>query len=263
MITWLASYPKSGNTWVRLMFNALFSGGHIDINKPYWGKSDNDPYVYNSLSPKNYSDLNEKEVLMLRSAALLHLCEMAGQTPLLVKTHHCYGAIEGIPLFPKPISTNAFYIARDPREVAPSMAVHYNKDLDWVIDKMADKEAIIADKPQTFSFLSSWSEHTRTWCSQKDFPSYVVLYHQLKKDPEGMLVKMLGLLGLKARDEQIKAAIDATNLAKLRSQEKKVGFNENPGKELFFGGKRPRLTYAQCLRIENDHGEMMEKIGVK
>ena len=34
MIIWLASYPKSGNTWVKIFLNSiLFSKDQIDINK--------------------------------------------------------------------------------------------------------------------------------------------------------------------------------------------------------------------------------------
>ena len=36
MIIWLASYPKSGNTWVRLFLdNLLFTNNQFDINNNF------------------------------------------------------------------------------------------------------------------------------------------------------------------------------------------------------------------------------------
>ena len=258
MITWLSSYPKSGNTWVRILLNAYFNGGHVNINNMPWGAGDNRRYPYISVSPVDYESLTRDDIICLRPAAMMNLAASIAQKPMLVKTHHAYGSINDIHLFPRHISRRAFYILRDPREVAPSLASHLKQDLDKTIQNMADDHFSIGENEQQFHVVSSWSQNVRSWLQHKDFPVHVIKYENLKKDPGSVLSNILDRVGLEIIDHNIiDKVIENTQLDKLKTQEKRKGFEEAPDGTVFFGGERPQLTESQKLRIENDHSEVM------
>lgn len=256
MITWLSSFPKSGNTWVRLLLNAYLCGGYVNINSFPWGRDDNHKQSYVIVSPKEFSELTEHEIILLRPAALM---TMMGQNPMLIKSHHYYGSVNGVHLFPKTLTKHAFYMARDPREIAPSLAAHMDCDIDEAIRRMTDPDFSVMNSKQDFHLVGNWSDHVKSWL-HKDFPVYATRYSDLKKDPEGTLTSMVKLLGLKLDKKKIQRSVENTQIEKLQSQEKRHGFRENKGKNLFFGGKRQKLTESQKLQIENDHSEMMELV---
>lgn len=263
MITWLASYPKSGNTWVRILLNGYFNGGWIDINRLPWGAGDNRRYPYISVSPVNYESLTRDDIICLRPAALMNLAASIAQKPMLVKTHHAYGSINDIHLFPKHISKRAFYMLRDPREVAPSLASHLKLDLDQVIEAMKDEQYTIGENEQQFHLISSWSNHVKSWLQHKDFPVHVIKYANLKKDPGSVLANILDRIGFEKIDHNlIDKVVENTQLEKLKAQEKAAGFEESPEGNDFFGGKREILTGSQKLQIENDHAEVMELVAL-
>jgi len=259
MITWLSSYPKSGNTWVRILLNCYFNGGWIDINRLPWGAGDNRKTAYQMVSPIEYSKLTRADIIHLRPAALMNMAAMISQKPMLIKTHHAYGSVDDIPLFPKHITKRAFYVVRDPREVAPSFAAHMRFDLDQAIKAMNTEDYTIAETDQAFHIISSWSQNVRSWLQHKDFPVHVIKYSNLKKDPGSVLANILDRIGFEKIDHNlIDKVIENTQIEKLKDQEKAAGFEESPEGTVFFGGERPKLTDSQKLQIENDHAEVME-----
>lgn len=258
MITWLASYPKSGNTWVRILLNAYFGGGHIDINRMPWGAGDNRKYPYVACSPLPYDELTREDIIHLRPAALMHLCASVAQKPMLVKTHHAFGSVDDIPLFPKRVSKRAFYVVRDPREVAPSLANHLGFTIDETIEAMRTDSYTIGDNEQQFHIISSWSKNVQSWINQKDFPVHVVAYSRLKTDPGQVLSNILDRIGFEKIDNNlIDRVIENTSLEKLMAQEDQFGFEEGTNGK-FFGGVRVQLTEKQRKEIENDHQEVMD-----
>lgn len=264
MITWLASYPKSGNTWVRLLINAYFNDGHLDINRLPWGTGDNRPYYYQAVSPKPIQQLTREEIVLLRPAALLNLIEGVAQKPLLVKTHHVVGSINDIPLIPPIMTKRAFYIVRDPRAVCASYARHMNISIDESIGQMHDPEWTIGETAQFFHTLSTWSSHVSSWINCEAFPVHLVKYENLIDDPCRVLRGMLERIGFEdIDDDRIQRAVDACTLRNLQMQEAEHGFEESPRDLHFFGGKpwQQVLTEEQVHRIESDHKSIMEQLG--
>jgi hypothetical protein len=266
VINWLASYPKSGNTWVRFLLAAYFEDGHLDINCVPWGAGDNRKYVYQTVSPLPLDKLTNDDVINLRPAALMHLISSVAQKPLMVKTHHFYGQINDIHLFPNVLSKRAFYIVRDPRAVVCSFANHMKFTIDHTIDKMNQETFIIKEDDSLFHALSTWSLHVEGWLNDKSFPVHLVRYEKLLETPNEVLSNILEKIGFKdISPERIDRAVKATQFSELAKQEEQKGFEEAPEGITFFRKAREDwqsiLTEAQINRIESDHGKMMEKLG--
>lgn len=122
-IVWLASYPKSGNTWVRL-FLANYRAHGLKINPnslpTEFTISDTRDRDYHAVSPYPVEKMSHLEILMLRGAALLHAMASVHERPMFCKTHAANAVLNGYRLFPPPVTAASVYIVRDPRDVAVS-----------------------------------------------------------------------------------------------------------------------------------------------
>lgn len=266
MITWLASYPKSGNTWIRMFLSAYRNNGQLELNRVEgfcW--EDNMEYFHGVVSPIDIRDLTQDQILLIHGAALLHmLCSNYGKD-MLVKTHHSNAIVTGISLIPVQLTKKAIYVVRDPRDMVVSFAAHMTQDIDTVIESMTNDRYLITKKP-LYHFLGRWDVHVKTWAKEKEFPVIIVRYEDMVEHPEATFKALLDFLDTPFEEERFEKALAATQFDKLQEVEKKEGFREQKGKELFFrsgkvGGWRDVLTGEQVKKIELDHGEVMRDMG--
>lgn len=268
-ITWLASYPKSGNTWVR-MFLSAYVNGYCDINRSLINVSDINRAHYQNCSAVDISTLNRDEIHALRPAMLLNLRTLAAVKPLLVKTHCAVANVGGIAVIPKAVSECAIYIVRDPRDVAISLAEHLDEPINSTIGLMSiDTWTLVGTKqmegiPQV---VMSWSSNVSSWINQTDFEVLVVRYEDMIARPLDVFTKILKRAGMDVEEARVEHAHKASSFEILQRQELKSGFREvmRP-KHRFFkrgtaGGWRKTLTDEQVRRIEYDHGQVMTQLG--
>lgn len=257
MITWLASYPKSGNTWVRLLLNAYLNESS-DINNIECAMSDTMKYYYRAASPK--ADITPEYSLILRPCALAHIVEHYG--PCILKTHNCNSSHNGLSLLPPALTAKAIYVMRDPRDVAISLAGHFGTTIDQAIDAMADPERAI-EKDVSAHILGTWSHHVTSYTAAR-FPVLGVKYESLTENTERQLGRILEFIGIDPDPDRIEYAVNITQFDKIKEQEKKQGFKErsNHQKAFFNNGRstwRETLTGEQVQRIESDHKEAMKR----
>jgi len=264
-ISWLASYPKSGNTWVRFFLTA-YRFGHLNINNniPYI-RGDLDAYTYQILSPRRLKDIPYTGHLLLRHAVLLHKIYAKKYDPIILKTHHSRVSIHGIDLFPPQYMSKSVYIVRDPRDVVCSYNKHMgNKDIDLSINNMSAEDAVFQDKStDLFMFTYSWRQHVISW--NKD-DTLVIRYEDIKTHPDQMFKLILKQYNLDVDDDRVTEAISLSDIERLKRQEAKDGFIEKKYQEKFFGGGegwRNELTEEQVRRIEEENGDVMEQFDYK
>ena len=160
-IVWLASYPKSGNTWVRaIVCSALF--GSLDIRK--LGKMiPNFSVIAAQLKQEKFD--TPGQIRHLWGQAQKHLCESSGSNRILLKTHNAAGVYD-IGEFPsRQFTQKAVYVVRDPRDVAISYSHHFGHDLQTSINSLLN-ESNFNFNPKDLSrgeFLSSWGNHVKSW----------------------------------------------------------------------------------------------------
>lgn len=270
---WLASYPKSGNTWLRLFIESLSKGGKsVDINSLGTDlRAGALRLDFDRTLDIESSDLTDDEVADARPRQY-ELEAIEATTPLLRKVHDAWKPTPaGKPLFPPTVTLGAVYVVRDPRDVAVSYTHHMGRSTDQAIEDMANsmntlarsRERLLIHLPQR---LNSWSEHVESWLSAP-IKLQLIKYEDMLAKPVDTFSEVAHFLGFDTSPDKIAQAVEAVRFDKLQSAEDENGFMDRlPGQERFFrkgvaGGWRDSLSIAQMKRIESEHGSMMKKLG--
>jgi len=182
--------------------------------------------------------------------------------PTIVKTHVANIELGTVRMIPPPLTNKAVYLVRDPRDVCVSFAKHLNKTIDETILYMDNRDFMIfREGSKVASPLTTWSTHVESW--ERDFVT-VIKYEDLKNNPEENFAKILDTFGIKIDKQKLKKSIRLCEIERLKKQEEKQKFIEIGKQDKFFGqgtGWVNTLTEKQIKRIEEDHGEIMQKYG--
>lgn len=269
-LIWLASYPKSGNTWLRCLLEAYRHNGQLDINDMRSVTGDSGRTMTQLVSPIPAAELPDAAIWLLRPAALFQMMPMM-KVPRLLKTHFANMQPVGCaPFIPVPFTEKAIYILRDPRSLVRSIANHFGYSHDQTVEFMNDARfSIGTDKskdPHTTVYVGGWSAHVKSWMDEKQFPVCLLTYEELLENTEETFKGILGFLGWEYDEARLKRAVKAASLGSLRKAEDKHGFQEkSPKTDRFFnnGGTRWQddLGPKHIRQIETDHGPMMKKWG--
>jgi hypothetical protein len=285
---WLASYPKSGNTWLRMQIANLAAKDDqpVGINDAS-GSSGiaSSRGSFDRLLLIDSGLLTYDEADCLRPRVYEELARGADdderdprETPpavCFIKVHDTYMLTPlGEPLLAGARGADgAIVIVRDPRDVAPSLASHRNTSIDEAIAFMNDRDAKFSanttrQDSQLRQKLPGWSGHVASWLDQTDIPVHLVRYEDLQIDTAAVLRRALQFAGQAATDDEIRRAVQFADFARLRQQEEEKGFREAPpqaGARFFrrgeAGGWRDELTPDQAARIVAAHGVVMRRLG--
>jgi len=268
-LVWIASYPKSGSTWLRAFLANYFirSDGPVSINemqKISFG--DSSAPAYAELSGRNPLMLSPAEVAAVRER---HLERVAAQGAVnFVKTHCGNGRVAGRWLIPARLTKAAIYLVRDPRDLALSYADHFGLDAAAAAAQMASPENWIPSNPRTvMQFLGSWSDHVMRWTRARDFRVLTLRYEDLLADPAKRFEQVLRLVGAPIDQAVLEQATRYSSFETLAAQEEAEGFREKGAdQERFFrmgssGQWRESLPEAVAARIAADHGAVMKRHG--
>jgi hypothetical protein len=273
-IIWLASYPKSGNTWVRVLLHNLLREMNepdceaLDINRLRETIAWEVPAApYARLLGKPVSDASDREIAEVRPRVQAKLAAGRPQ-PFLVKTHLCLGNDWETPTINLDATLAAVYIVRNPLDVAISYAHHSAISIDAMIAGMATsglKTPGVGNN--VYEILGSWSEHVASWVGLSKRPVHILRYEDLLANPMRPLGTLARFLGLEPDDDQLRAAIAKSSFAEMCRQEAENGFRERPPTaKVFFregcaGQWRDVLTPAQITEIIRGHEPIMQRFG--
>jgi aryl sulfotransferase len=271
-IWWLASYPKSGNTWLRTVLTILVSGKPLDINDMgSLGVMGGLRFAFDDALGINTADLSFEEEANLRPR-VYEIWAAEAERPLYCKVHDaCHLTSSGEPLFPVTATRGAVYVVRDPRAVAVSYANHGMRPIEEIIARMDTPTAMMAESPRRLARqlrqrLLRWSDHVESWLNSP-FPVHLLRYEDMKTDPHAAFAGVARFLDLPCTSEAIAAAVDATTFSRLQARERDVGFSEKPWNSAAFfregtiDGWRRSLTPEQATRITASHGAVMRRLG--
>lgn len=269
-MVWLASYPKSGNTWVRAILTALSAkpDNRFDINAMIGRGGPISPNEFEDIMGLCWSELTDGERLELLPS---FTAELARETRGFEyhKTHMNFQlSPSGKPVFHDREGTVAVYIVRDPRQVSISQAHFFGTDIDDSINMMNDPERRVGlGDPEMIESVGRWTDHVTGWLCQKHIPIHVMRYEAMKADPFKAVTEMLEFVGVSTTAQMIEAAIIATRFDQLQDLEHQEGFNQrSTATDRFFRNGtsdewRHVLTKGQRLRIERDQGAGMHLLG--
>ncbi|USG61435.1 sulfotransferase domain-containing protein [Sneathiella marina] len=269
-IIWLASYPKSGNTWVRTFLHNLLTNAErpADLNElSKFTIGDGNKGWYETVSRKPFDSLSPEEV-----AALIPKVQEAyarsRPDSVFVKTHNFLGKILDVPLITPGFTAGAVYIVRNPLDVVISLSDHYGLPLDDGIGMLNDPDAYSAETDRKVQdYLGSWSDHVKSWETMEKSMCHTMRYEDMLFKPEKTFGGLAKFLGLNPPKQRLRRAIKFSSFGALQKQEKEKGFNERSDKtEKFFrvgkaGQWKTALNPEQIDRITTAHSHMMEKYG--
>jgi len=272
-VIWLASYPKSGNTWFRILLGNLKSGRDepVDIKSRIGsGGAMISRFRFDDITMIESGLLTGDEVDSLRPAVCESLAAEAAPNSWM-KAHDAWRRTRtGEPLFGRNSGRAAIYVVRDPRDVAVSLAHIKNLTMDSAVEFMNSTKAMLSSPvgrqlawlPEQ---LGNWSSHVTSWLDQRDVPVHVVPYEALKRDTVRVLENALRFAGEPIIREAVERAVRYSEFGELRRQENTVCFRD-PGSATFFrrgdvGSWRDELTPAQAARIVDAHGAVMQRLG--
>ena len=269
-IVWLASYPKSGTTWLRaFLHNFLLPADQPhDINRlTDFSASECDAALYRHYDPRPPSHYSAAEVQALRPQVHRDLTQASPEL-VFVKTHNAVVLVEGKPLLTPQVTAGSIYLVRNPRAVALSYSHHLGRPIDEVIAFMAhDGAATGNDDRQVFERLGSWSTHVQSWTPGPSPRLHVMRYEDMLADPLANFARLIRFLGREPPPDRLDQAIRFSAFEVLQEQEARSGFVERPAKTTAFfrAGRaeawREALTPRQIARIEADHGLQMRRFG--
>lgn len=269
-ILWLASYPKSGNTWLR----AFIANAIADEREPLpldrlaeFVDDEALPEHFAAVAGRSHRELEVGEIAATRPRVHTLLAQRSPRT-LMVKSHNMAGTFDGYPLHEPSVTVGAIYVLRNPLDVVPSMADHFGLSLDEAIDFLGAEGAATENNDQFVTqMLGSWSEHVATWTAQDPQAVLVLRYEDMLSQPLKAFAKVMKKLGLGKDKALLKRAVKASSFRELAGQERRSGFVERSDKaERFFragkaGGWRAVLSDEQVDRVVADHGELMQRYG--
>lgn len=269
-VVWLASYPKSGNTWTRVFLaNYLFGRTEpMPINQVHrLGMGDSIEKAYRMVARGPLDPADFRQTLALRSRVLGAIVGNGAEINF-VKTHNGRTRAFGVELVPAELTRSAIYILRNPLDMVLSYARHYALTPAAAAAAIGREDnAIAASSGTVTQFLGSWSAHVRSWARCRDFPVLVLRYEDIEAGPEAAFARILKHIGASADPERIARAAAFSSFGELRRQEDSGGFIErSPSSERFFhsgrsGGWRDTLAADIVAKIRADHAAVMREYG--
>lgn len=271
-IIWLASYPKSGNTWMRIFIANYLSDllQPININsltdmlasERIWF----DEWVGIESSALDKATVNRLRPDVYRCMAL----EM--QETLYIKVHDAWMCTDqGVGLFPSDVTAGVIYILRNPLDMAASCAQHWRLSIEQAVDILCDpcfalsrSEGVMSN--QLYQLLGTWSDHVKSWLDESGLSVHLVRYEDLKRDPEGFFGEVVRFCGLPWDAERVSRAVAFSDFSELQGQEQSNDFRERITDAPFFrrgqvGSWREELPSHLVQRLIDVHGETMRRFG--
>ena len=269
-IIWIASYPKSGNTWTRALLHNLIgimygeSDGPQSINKmtkfTSWEIS---AKLYEKLLGKPAKEADRAEIAAVRPKVQAQIADRDDGLAL-IKTHNALLVDRGVPTINFSVTSEAIYIVRNPLDVVISYSHHIGRTIDETINAMAkfDAETPVTERT-VHEVYGSWSQHVESWTGRPHRAIYVMRYEDMLENPSATFGALARHLLLAPSAAQLDRAIELSSFDQLKEQEQKEGFREkSPKAERFFregrsGQRQEQLSKRQIDTIVATHQNQM------
>ncbi|MEK6249407.1 MAG: sulfotransferase domain-containing protein [Planctomycetales bacterium] len=274
-IVWLASYPKSGNTWFRIFLKNLMARHEDPAKLQGIGCSiASARSVFDDLAGIDSSEMSHDEIDWYRAQVYEQIASEARSFPIFMKTHDAYTYLaSGEPMLSRKATAGGIYFVRNPLDVAVSFAYHSgHNNFDRTITEMGSRECghFCHGNKRLFmqlrQLMFGWSGHVESW-TQSDAKVHVMRYEDMKANPQETFSGAIQFTGLDYNEEDVTIALEKSKFENLQQMEQEDGFREKAVQcTAFFrkgsvGSWREKLNEQQVERIITDHGKLMKQFG--
>lgn len=273
-IVWLASYPKSGNTWFRIFLSNYLKNesSPISLDKIGLDSIASNSIDFEDIIGINPFELTADEVDLYRPEVYRVISENAKKEKKFCykKTHDAYSVnANNDPIFESNISKCVIYFIRNPLDVCVSYANHNGSNIEQILKFILNENAQVFSKRsgQLRQQLLSWKSHIKSWHSQSVIPIHTVRYEDMLENSLSTFGNIITFMGLEYDELRIKKAIVNSDFKLLQQMEFEDGFNEKPQNcNSFFrkgqiGNYRENLSEIQIQRIVEYNYETMNEFG--
>lgn len=259
-IVFIPSYPRSGNTFARILLAAYHGLEDLDRLEEAL-PADTSAFLWHAVPEQAVSARDN------RAYRAEVLAEYRRRAPTLLpfrglKTHTANLPAFGAPAFDFRPDDRIIHLVRDPRDVVLSNADFNDHDLERSIDIMINSgTCVAAGTLASVEVRGSWRENVESWLKPEICPTLLIRYEDLVADPENWLRKMIAFIGLPLDQDRLARAVERSQFSRLQRREQEQGFAEAPAKttsgRFFREGKsgqwRDILTRV-CRPVQSHHG---------
>ena len=235
----LASYPKSGNTWLRSIignfynFDKDFSLNDLKLIpllsiKKHFSEFENKVYTNNNELHFDWISQNIIKCQKILNNKVNHLN--------IFKTN----SARHKNFTNETVNAGFIYIVRDPRDIIVSLKNFSGKEIDKTIDEFLFSKSLMITTNGAQELLSTWELNVQSWLNYNSVPRLIIKYEDLKLNPKEIILNItkflnkIHRLNINLSDQDIDKIIENTNFTNLRNLEDKNGFDEATKHSKFF-----------------------------
>ncbi len=274
MIIWIASYPKSGNTWLRAMISTYYYSQDGTFDQSLLRQIDQFPtnkYFKDYKFDKNIPGDTCK--FWIKAQEKVNLDKRIK----FFKTHNAFGKLNNNDFTDKQNSIGCIYVVRDPRNVITSLKNHYQLNDSQAFSWMTNEKNFIYNIQKfedlgysDFQFISSWSTNYRSWNIQKKIPIKLIKYEDLLNATYEVFLDIIKFISKVTNNtqsinkEKVRKTLRATTFEALKKNEIEHGFSEavidreDKNKKVPFFNLGPKNKWEKILN--KDYREKIENI---
>ncbi|MBT5434027.1 MAG: sulfotransferase domain-containing protein [Alphaproteobacteria bacterium] len=269
-IIWIASYPKSGNTWLRIFLFNLFADSPEPMTLSevsHMSTSDTVLRWYREVDERDPASWTMHDVADLRLVMQRHMTTQSLDA-VFMKTHAALVPMAGRQPFDMEASAGAVYIVRNPLDVAVSYMRHAGVPADQIVDIMSTPNHMLPRTDDLAEFVQGgWSQNVMSWTREPNPAIHVVRYEDLAAKGMETFGAICSFLKLEMDEERVARALDHASITTLRRLEDEQGFNERSvHQERFFGeggvdAWKRDLPEENARQLVQRHRAQMERFG--
>jgi len=271
-IVWIASYPKSGNTWIRSIITSILYTRDGKFNFNLIKKIDQFETLHNFkfLKKNNIQHFEQLNKMNIVSKYWLEAQKQLidKNKILFFKTHSANYIYDNLFFANNETTRGCIYIIRDPRDII----ISYSNFLGISVEEMVktitlNENKIYGSSNKIGVFLTRWDYHVASWI-RINKPKLILKYEDMLLNPRQTIIKIAKYLTedlyikINIDEEKITNILRTTSFSKLKEDEEKFGFFESSKNSVFFrSGKKNQwqeiLTKKQLLFIEKSFKQYM------
>ncbi len=264
----LASYPKSGNTWLRaIISNLLIKKNDFKLND-----LKQIPLLSSKKNFKNFKNIpydKDGDINFDWTSDNIIKCQNILNKQNIHYKFYKSHSVRHKKFTNENVNLGFIYIVRDPRDVVVSLSKFAGGSIDRAIHELLHSPYSVTRANGVKELLSTWDLHVQSWINYHTVSRLFLKYEDLLNHTSESVLKIIEFInnitsnGILAKDIDIKKIIENTNFSNLQKLEQNDGFNEASKYSNFFrSGKQHQwkniLNKNQIKLIETKLGQIMK-----